>query len=62
MNEMKKWKDIALHKPGCPYKGVAVYGSEEEVAKYHSGYCPGCNVPVKWQEEKQLKETPSPSS
>jgi hypothetical protein len=26
------------------------------MAKYHSGYCPGCNIPVKWEEEKQEKE------
>jgi hypothetical protein len=49
--KMKKWKDLAVHKAGCPYKGVAVYGTEAEIAKYHSGYCPGCNAPVKWQEE-----------
>jgi len=49
---MKKWKDIADHKAGCPYKGVAVYGTAEEMAKYHSGYCPGCNKPVKWEENE----------
>ncbi|MGE5789849.1 MAG: hypothetical protein ACM33C_03190 [Syntrophaceae bacterium] len=49
---MKKWKDIADHKAGCPYKGVAVYGTKEEMAKYHSGVCPGCNRPVKWEEDE----------
>lgn len=48
---MKKWKDIADHKAGCPYKGVAVYGTAEEMARYHSGVCPGCNRPVKWEED-----------
>jgi hypothetical protein len=50
--EMKKWSDSALHRTGCPYKGVAVFGTKEEVAKYYSGNCPGCNVPVKWEEER----------
>jgi hypothetical protein len=50
---MKKWKDLAVHRAGCPYKGVAVYGSDAEIAKYHSGNCPGCNVLVKWEEEQQ---------
>ena len=54
--EMKKWKDTAGHKAGCPYKGVAVSATAGELAKYHSGYCPGCNIPVKWEEEKQEKE------
>jgi endogenous inhibitor of DNA gyrase (YacG/DUF329 family) len=54
--KMKKWKDIAGHRPGCTYKGVAVYGTDEEMAKYYSRYCPGCNIPVKWEEEKQEKE------
>ncbi len=49
---MVKWRDIATHGPGCPYKGVAVYGTEEEMAKYYSGYCPGCNVLVKWEKEE----------
>jgi|GEM_PF-1641128 len=47
---MKKWGDIAAHRAGCPYKGVAVYGTDEEIAKHYSGICTGCNVPVKWQE------------
>ena len=51
-----KWKDIAAHGPGCPYKGVALYETEEDRAKYHSGYCPGCNRPVKWEEIEQVKE------
>lgn len=55
--KMKKWKDIAGHKTGCPYSGVAVYGTEEEMIKYHSGYCPGCNTSVKWEEEKQEKNS-----
>jgi len=50
---MKKWKDLAVHRAGCPYKGVAVYGSDAEIAKYHSGNRPGCNVLVKWEEEQQ---------
>ena len=54
--KMKKWKDSAGHRAGCPYKGVAVYGSEAEMAKYYSRYSPGCNNPVKWEEEKQEKE------
>ena len=54
--KMKKWKDLAGHRAGCPYKGVAVYGSEAEMAKHYSKYCPGCNNPVKWEEEKQEKE------
>ena len=49
---MKKWKDLAVHKSGCPYRGVAIYGTEAEITKYHSGICPGCNVPVKWEEER----------
>jgi hypothetical protein len=53
---MKKWKDIATHKAGCPYKGVAVYGTEDELAKFHSGYCPGCNMLVRWEEQKQDNE------
>jgi hypothetical protein len=54
--EVKKWKDTAAHKSGCPYKGVMVQGTPGEMAKYHSGYCPGCNIAVKWEEEKQDKE------
>jgi hypothetical protein len=57
--KIKQWRDISVHKPGCPYKGVAIHGTEEEMAKYHSGYCPGCTVPVKWEEEKQGKENAS---
>jgi hypothetical protein len=57
--KIKKWKDITAHGAGCPYKGVAVYRTEEEMAKYHSGICPGCNIPVKWQEEKQEEEISS---
>ncbi len=53
---MSKWKDIAAHKPGCPYKGVAVFGTKEEMARYHSGYCPGCNCPVKWEEEEEKEK------
>jgi hypothetical protein len=53
---MKKWKDIATHKAGCPYKGVAVYGTEDELAKFHSGYCPGCNMLVRWEEQTQDNE------
>jgi len=59
--KMKKWKDLAVHRAGCPYKGVAVHGSEEEMTKYYSGNCPGYNVPVKWEEEKQEKN-PSTAS
>jgi hypothetical protein len=59
---IKKWKDITAHGAGCPYKGVAVYYTEEEIAKYHSGNCPGCNILVKWEEEKQEKEIPSTAS
>jgi len=51
-----KWKDIAVHGSGCPYKGVALYETEEDRAKYHSGYCPGCNCSVKWEEIEQVKE------
>ena len=54
--ETKKWKDTAGHKSGCPYKGVMIQGTAGEMAKYHSGYCPGCNIPVKWEEEKLEKE------
>jgi hypothetical protein len=50
---MKKWKDIAVHRPGCPYKGVALYETEENMAKYHSGYCPGCNRPVATSESSE---------
>jgi len=57
--KMKKWKDKALHRAGCPYKGVAVYGTETEIAKYHSGNCPGCNVLVKWEEEHQKRQKSS---
>jgi hypothetical protein len=53
MKKMKKWTDMAGHRPGCPHKGIAVYGTDEEMVKYYSGYCPGCNVPVKWEKEKQ---------
>ena len=56
---MHKWRDIAEHKPGCPYKGVAVCGTEVEIAKYHCGYCPGCGVPVKWEKLQQEKENTS---
>jgi hypothetical protein len=55
--EVKKWKDTAGHKLGCPYIGVTVQGTAGEMAKYHSGYCPGCNILVKWEEKKQEKET-----
>lgn len=55
--KMKKWTDLAGHRPGCPHKGIAVYGTEQELAKYYSGYCPGCNVPVKWE---QSIEHPAP--
>jgi len=58
--KMEKWLDLARHSPGCPYKGVAVYGNEAELAKYYSGVCPGCNVPVKWGKAK--KETGRPAS
>jgi Na+-translocating ferredoxin:NAD+ oxidoreductase RNF subunit RnfB len=54
--KMKKWKDIAGHRPGCAYKGVAVYGTDKEMAKYYSRYCPGCNIPVKWEEIQQEEE------
>lgn len=63
---MKKWGDMAPHRAGCPYKGVAVYGTEEEMARYYSGDCPGCNVRVKWEEREQLSKSsrmePYPSS
>ncbi len=55
---MKKWGDLALHRTGCPYRGVSVFGTEEEVAKYYSGNCPGCNVTVKWEEEEQSEGKP----
>jgi hypothetical protein len=55
--KMKKWKDLTVHRAGCPYKGVAVYGTDAEIAKYHSGNCPSCNVLVKWEEEQQEKQT-----
>jgi hypothetical protein len=54
---MKKWGDLAPHRAGCPYKGVAVYGSEEEMSKYYSGNCPGCNVFVKWEERDPLEKS-----
>jgi len=54
--KMNKWKDAALHKAGCPYKGVAVYGDENDMARYYFGYCPGCNVPVKWIMEPPADE------
>ena len=54
--EMKKWKDSAGHKLGCPYIGITLVGTAEEMVRHHSGYCPGCNIPVKWEEEKQVKE------
>ncbi len=47
--KMKKWKDLAPHKTGCLYKGVAVHGYEAEIT--HSGFCIGFNVPVKWEEK-----------
>ena len=53
--KMKKWGDMTPHRAGCPYMGVAVYGTEAEMAKYYSGNCPGCNVLVKWEEREQLK-------
>jgi hypothetical protein len=55
---MKKWSDLALHRTGCPYKGVSVFGTEEEVAKYYSGNCPGCNVPVNWEEDARSERRP----
>lgn len=58
--KMKKWTDMAGHRPGCPHRGVAVYGTEEEMTKYYSGYCPGCNVPVKWQKDDRDMEPPAP--
>jgi hypothetical protein len=54
--EMKKWKDTAGHKLGCPYIGITLVGTAEEMVRHHSGYCPGCNIPVKWEEKKQEKE------
>jgi len=60
--KMKKWKDLAVHRAGCPYKGVAVYGTDAEINKYHSGNCPGCNVQVKWEEEEQEKQKSSDAS
>ena len=53
---MKKWKDIADHKAGCPCRRAAVYGTAEEMAKYHPGYCPGRNRPVKWEEEDPSRQ------
>lgn len=53
-----KWIDLARHSTGCPYKGVAVYGNEAELAKYYSGVCPGCNVPVKWEKATKAAEHP----
>lgn len=58
--KMKKWTDMAGHRPGCPRKGVAVYGTDEEMEKYYSGFCPGCNVPVKWERENLEREHPAP--
>jgi hypothetical protein len=60
MRKMKKWIDTAGHRPGCPHKGIAVYGTDEEMAKYYSGYCPGCNVPVKWERANLERELPAP--
>lgn len=57
---MEKWMDLARHSPGCPYKGVAVYGNEAELAKYHSGFVPDAMSPSKW--EKAKKETGRPAS
>ncbi len=56
---MKKWKDITIRGSGCPYKGVALNETEEDRTKYHSGNCPGCNGPVKWEEVKQEKKEQS---
>jgi hypothetical protein len=56
---MKKWGDQARHRMGCPYQGVAVSGTEEEMAKYYSGNCPGCNVPVHWEEEELTERRPA---
>lgn len=55
--ETKQWKDAAWHKLGCPYIGVTLVGTAEEMARHHSGYCPGCNILVKWEEKKQGKES-----
>jgi len=55
---MKKWGDQAFHRTGCPYKGMAVFGTEKEVARYYSGNCPGCNVPVNWKEEERSEIRP----
>ncbi len=59
-NRMAKWRDASSHKPGCPYKGVSVSSTREEMERYHSGYCPGCGVPVKWQEVKEEKAIDQP--
>jgi hypothetical protein len=60
--KMKKWKNVAPHGTGCPYKGIAVHETDKELEKYHSGRCPGCNNPVKWEEEKPGKEDFSAAS
>jgi hypothetical protein len=54
--KQKKWNDVALHKAGCPYRGIAVYGNENELVKYYSGYCPGCSMTVKWIMEPPARE------
>ena len=54
--KIKTWKDIAMHRVGCPYKGVDIRSTEVEMVKYHSGYCPGCIVPVKREEVKNEKK------
>jgi len=54
--EMKKWKDTAGHKLGCPYIGITLVGTAEEMVRHHSGYCPGCNIRVKWEEKEQEQE------
>jgi hypothetical protein len=59
---MKRWKDIASHRAGCPYKGVAVYGTDDEMAIYYSRYRPDCNSPVKWEEENRERENASSKS
>lgn len=60
---MKSWHDLAKHKMGCPYIGIAISGTEEEIVKYHTGYCPGCNVQVNWEEKLQEQATKiAPSS
>lgn len=39
-----------------PLQGGGSLGSDAEIAKYHSGNRPGCNVLVKLEEEQQERD------